>query len=420
MKGLTGIASMLLIAACGTTSTAQVTPAATGSTPAQPSVSVSTAPSPSPGSGSRTIPSPSPLPTVNVSCHASPSATSMVMLGGYFGSTRLIYDVSDPLHPRLVCQVNGTAAHLFTGDTFVYLKAVSAKETDIVLHSIGSGNESKAASFPVDLTDPIFNAITDKAWTPDGSLLAYTVTDENAGTVAVWLYSQGKASLVHKYGVPIGDCICRFGIPPPTLAFSPDGQYLVEGQLFGKGSTPLTVTRVSDGANVFSADPQIYSALWGHAGHQLFLIGFSTFGTYSWTPEAGTVKLAGATWSYLQGISPDGTQASYTAYADPDAQTQPRVYTYDLKAGTTRLLVDKLRTQALFVKDGWVWYLEERACTPDEGCAGATTPTGKVFAMQLATGVEQAVTFASGENPLPLGGDVGYWLFAPGEYWPNS
>jgi WD40 repeat protein len=342
----------------------------------------------------------------------------MVMIGGQYLSGHLVYDVTDPIHPRLVCTISNTAAHLFTGDTFVYLKAVSSRETDVILHSIGSGNESKVASFPYNLTDPNVGVITDEAWTPDGSLLAYIVPEESTENMQVWLYSQGKARLVHNAGLPIGDCICRFGLPQQVLAFSADGLYLAAGWVAGKGSTPLTVIRVSDGSTAYTAaDATYYTALWGRTGHTLYLVGS---GMQSWSPETGPQGMLGNAWSVMPGISPDGTQAAYTAYSDPSTQDQPRVYTHDLKAGTTRLLVDKLRTQVLFVKDGWVWYLEERACAPDEGCPGSTTPTGKVFAMQLSTGVEQPVTFASGEDPLSMGGPAGYWVFTPGEYWPNS
>jgi hypothetical protein len=120
----------------------------------------------------------------------------------------------------------------------------------------------------------------------------------------------------------------------------------------------------------------------------------------------------------MQGISPDGTTAAYTAYVDPNTQVQPRVFTYDLSAGATRLLVDKPRTQVLFVKDGWVWYLEERACTSTDQCLGGTVPTGNVFALQLSTGVEQAVNFANGEAPSMWSSWP--WTFTAAEYWPNS
>jgi hypothetical protein len=72
----------------------------------------------------------------------------MVLMQGQYEAQQLLYDVSDPVHPRLLCRISSTSAHLFTGDTFEYLKPVSATETDVMLHSLGSGNESVAARFP--------------------------------------------------------------------------------------------------------------------------------------------------------------------------------------------------------------------------------------------------------------------------------
>jgi hypothetical protein len=75
----------------------------------------------------------------------------------------------------------------------------------------------------------------------------------------------------------------------------------------------------------------------------------------------------------------------------------------------------------VFVKDGWVWYLDERACTPADSCPGATMPTTKVFAMQLSTGIETEVSFPAGENPVNKPGDPTYWpSIGPGEFWPAT
>jgi len=411
---LAAVLAITMLAACTST-----TGAPAPSTSATPPATASSEPTAAASGGAINPPSPTP-PQINsptVSCRTGASPTAMVMTGGYFG--HLIYDVTDPVHPRLVCTIRATSAHLFTGDTFAYLKPVSQTDTDVILHSIGSGNESKVASFPVNVTDPGLNAVSDEAWTPDGSILAYTVADPSRYTVRVWLYSQGRSREVHDYGQGIGDCVCRFGLPPQVLAFSPDGEYLVDGWAAGKGATPLTVIRVADGALVYTADISDSNAVWSRTGHQLFLIGN---GVQSWTPESGAQGMLGNAWSFLPGLSPDGSAAAYTAYSDPATQLQPRVYTYDLKSQRASLVVDKMRTQILFVKDGWVWYLEETACASTDQCPGSTEPTGNVLAMQLATGVEQPVSFAPAENPTALSGAMGSWLgvFAPGEFWPST
>jgi hypothetical protein len=127
-----------------------------------------------------------------------------------------------------------------------------------------------------------------------------------------------------------------------------------------------------------------------------------------WAPAGGYSPMPNATpWSYLAGPSPDSLFIAYTAYAD-DAMTQPRVYVYDWAAAKPRMLLDQPRSQAVFVKDRWVWYFEEQPCG---NCPGSTKSSGKVLAMDVTVGSEQPVVFAAGEAPTDL---------APGEFWPHA
>jgi hypothetical protein len=153
----------------------------------------------------------------------------------------------------------------------------------------------------------------------------------------------------------------------------------------------------------------------------LFLTSFAPTPEQSWTPEAGVSNLTGAAaWSYAPGLSPDGSLVAYTAYVDPNNQVDPRIYAYDVKAGTTRLLVDQLRTQAIFAKDGWVWSLDERDCLPADQCPGATMPSGRVYAINLSTGVNTEISWGYGDDPHGQGGIYGWGVFAPGEFWPAT
>jgi hypothetical protein len=327
--------------------------------------------------------------------------------------------VTDPVRPRLLCTIKYTSAHLFTGDTFEYLKPVSATETDVMLHALGSGNESHAGKFPF--------YVTSGSWLSDQTVMAYTMpqapdnSNYPGGGTQVWLYAQRRTALLYTYRTGLGDCICRFGLPPPVLAVSPDGQYLVAGWIAGKGSEPLAVYRVSDRSKVTSFDPTVEGAFWDRTGHRLFVTSLAPNPAQSWTPEAGVAGLTGAAaWSYLPGSSPDGSQVAYTAYVDPNNQVAPRIYAYDVKAGATRLLVDQLRTQVLSVKDGWVWSLDERPCLPADQCPGATMPTGRVYAMDLSTGAEREVVWGFGDDPHGQAGIYGWGVFAPGEFWPAT
>ena len=229
----------------------------------------------------------------------------------------------------------------------------------------------------------------------------------------VWLYTPGYTGDLYSYPYPLTDCICRFGLAQPTASISPDRQYIVAGWPIAKGnSANLTIFRLADRTSVKVLDGGVNVALWGRTGHRLFVSGNGA--SWSWTPEGGLVALAGAgQWSYVAGLSPDGTQVAYTAYLDMANPTSLRVFVYDVNTDKTRMLRDALRSQVVFVKPGWVWYLEEASCDPTKpGCGPwGTAPSGRVQAMDLATGIEQQVDFLYAEDTTDL---------VSGEFWPNA
>lgn len=323
-----------------------------------------------------------------------------------------LYDVSDAEHPKLLCHISNTSAHILTGTSFTYLKADSSASTSVVLRSLGSGNESVAAHIPYpNLDQPAPFGTT--WWAPDGTIAATTVppADTSGGQpTKVWVYSPGFTGVIDSYPYPIGDCICRFGVPRPVMSISPDHQYLVAGWPFGKGAAPLAVYRMSDRSKVHVFDVSVGVALWDRTGHRIYASG--TQGSLSWTPEGGEAALAGAdTWSFFPGLSSDASQVAYTAYTNPSDPHTLRVFVYDLKTGKTRMLVDASRSQVVFVKAGWVWYLDEASCDSSQAGCGpwGTMPSGKVIAMNLADGVERQVTFSYGEETNDL---------VPGDVWP--
>ena len=333
------------------------------------------------------------------------------MIGG------AIYEVADPIHPRLLCHVQNTQARLFTGDTFTYPRPAGAA-TEIVLHSMGSGDETVIATFPVAMQLSWGGYLQ---YVADGSEAATeTETTDSSGNAAlhVWLASQRGAGELYAFPLPLTDCICRFGLTPPTLAFSPDGQYLVSGWPVGKGAAlaALEVHSVVDGTLVKTFDSAYASAAWDATGHRLYVSGQSA--SASWTPESGQQALPGsAAWPYEPSLAPDGSAVAYTAYRDASVPTSLRVYVYGIGGRQTRMLVDRLRSEVVFVKDGWVWYREEAACDPAQPSCGpwGTAPTQRVFAMNLASGVETPVAFAAGQSPVALRSGWG-----AGTYWPNS
>ena len=336
----------------------------------------------------------------------------MVLIGS------ALYEVTDPIHPTLLCQVTNTVTHPYTGDTFAYIRRSGDTGTEVVLHSIGSGNESVVAGWPIKLLNTPFGNVN--AWTPDGNEAATAkAATDGAGnpTIEIWLFAQPSTTLLHVFPQPQTDCVCRFGLSPPVLSFSPDGQYLVSGWPIGKGGVSTYVFRVADHRLVQVLDPGDATALWDRTGHRLYVTG-RTGASRTWTPEDGFAPLAGATaWPFQAGLSPDGSQVAYTAYLDPSNQTDLRVHVYQITSHTTRLLTDKMRSEVTFVKDRWIWYFEEAKCDPAQSACGpwGTSPTGTVFAMDLTAGVETPVVFNPGESPTALQSGWGQ-----GEFWPNS
>ena len=394
-------AFLLVASACGSAST----PVAKGG-PASDVRTAAASPEPSAKGGS-----PPPIPGVvdpSVTCVTRPTGAPMVLVGW------ALYEVADPIHPRLLCKIASTATHLYTADTFAYIRR-SGDGTEVVLHSIGSGNESVTAGWPLKMLVTPFGNVA--AWTVDGNRAATAVEGKNdAGnqTIQIWLFdetNQPKKTMLYEFLYPLTDCVCRFGLPEPVLAFSPDGEYLVSGWPIGKGFGPLRVYRVADRTLVATVDTGEPTGLWSRTGHRLYVTARTGI-PRTWTPEDGIATLDGASaWMHLPGLSPDGSQVVYTAFADLDANTIVRSYVYDISAHKTRLVTDRPRSEVVFVKNGWVWYRDEQPCT---SCPGPTGPTDRVFAMDFATGAESAVVFAPGESPAEL--QTGW---AAAQFWPN-
>jgi hypothetical protein len=326
-----------------------------------------------------------------------------------------IYEVTDAAHPKLLCHFANTQVHLFTLDTFAYIRP-GATKSDIVLHSMSSGHDSAVASVPLPWLGEFGNPV---AFTPDGNVAAswdtrYAGADGTDPTIHVTLFAQNKAQELVAFPAPLADCVCRFGLPPPVLALSPDGTYIAVGWPIGKGAVPVSVYRVADRALVKTFDAGYNYAFWAHTGHRLLL--GSQQAAATWTPEGGLTELQGAAgWQFEPSTSPDGMQVAFTAYQQTNDPRTIRVFVYDATAKKTSPLINQLRSEVVFVKPGWVWYRQEESCdTTDPTCGPwATRPTNKVIAMNLATRLETTVAFASGQSPATL--DSGW---GPGDFWP--
>jgi hypothetical protein len=339
----------------------------------------------------------------------------MVIVTGLEGT--YLYDVSDPLHPRLVCRILNTSVHILSGTSFEYLMPQPNATTRVVLHTLGTNNESVVATFPADLTGAnLASPFPSVSWPAVPSIIGYAtqggLDSQGATNIDVWAVTPTHSVKLLTYPVPGVDGFGRPGPPPPVLAISPDGAYAVAGWVLTQPS--LHVFRLSDNVDVSPALPSgVRIAFWSRAGHTLYIVGGS--GVEMWTPESGSAPLpATPPWTLEPNSSPDDSQVAFTALPS----NAVRVYVYDLKAKSSRLLIDQPRSAAMFVKSGWVWYLEETACveSSDQACFDPTVPDGNVLAMNLATGQETPVTFAAGEAPVRP--NLTYMV--SGDVWPHG
>ena len=388
---------LAVIVSCG-----QPRPVASATTPSLHGPSPHATPSmtepvvPSPASSARTAPEPTPPPAPSVQCQSGVTPSTMAIVWG--PDRQYIYDVGDPLHPKAVCKIAHTSARFLTGLSFEYLVPQPNGTTNVVLHSLGSNQESVAATFKANVLGAYEGASWALSWQAGLNVVAYSTpgSDPNANVTDVWTATTRSVTKIYSYSVPGLDAFSRPGLPPPVLAISPDGQYLATGWVI---QNKIHVFRLSDNADVTSELPSdLWSAVWSERGHSLYFVGRNSVS--AWTPESGMTTVQNTVgWVLQPNFAPDGSQVAFTAVS---ANHDIRAYVYDFGAKSSRLLVDKPRSSAMFVKSGWVWMLEEAACQPgpNQNCFDPTIADGKILAMDLTAGSESEVMIAAKESPL--------------------
>jgi len=126
---------------------------------------------------------------------------------------------------------------------------------------------------------------------------------------------------------------------------------------------------------------------------------------HSWDPSGGELILARGLTSYFwPKIAPDGQGLAFNSYdtsAPGCPPGMPHLWRLDVGTSTVAQLSTAISTRAVFVGPGVIWSDEEQpgSCGP----GGASAPTGRVLAHDLATGHDVIVDvsqFALGPTPL--------------------
>ena len=324
----------------------------------------------------------------SVHCTGRPGGAPMVLVGD------AIYEIADPVRPRLLCSFANTRAHLYTGDTFEYIRRSGDTGTEVVLHSIGSGNERVVAGWPIKLLDDRGGVTGD--WMPDGNSAESLIPGiDGAGrnVLEPWVFAQGTTSRPAQYLTPAGPQDSE-----PVLAFSADGRYIVSGWAARPSRYPLEVYEIGRNDPVQLLDPADSSVLWSKSGHVLYIAPSPTKEARSWSPETGFQPIALSTaWQSRPSLSPDGTRIVFAAKAASSTATEFTVDMFDLHSQTQAALPLKSSSpNVTFVNDGWLWY------------AGVGPA---IFALDLSTGASKAVVFGPGEAPSEI---------SPAQFWPDA
>ena len=359
----------LTVMACGSSGTpiAQTSPAV----------------SPTPSAQPTPIPTPLPAPTggsAKVTCSGAPGAAMAVVAGQF------LYNVTDPIHPRLVCRTTTTYLHLLGGNAIAYT-TVAARKVYIVRRELTTGAESQIGLLPADPHGS-------KSWTSDGSLEVYSTSQARANggfLVHVHLWSSGADHVLYSINAEVGGIEGRWAALP-TLEFSPDHAYVaISDSTFTVTSHNVRIFSVADRRQVFVNALPALGGTWVASDH--FVWAVASGSVMHWTPAEGAIGFRLERFWHGPTSSSDGGWLAGTLLTN---LAKPRVLIVPVSGGQT-FQTKGLGSAPAFVTPSVVWYAEESAVAG--GGATATWPDGKVHALDVADGSDRVVQFRTGEKP---------------------
>ena len=379
----------LIVTACGTTPTSvRPSPSAsqTATVTRQPELTPSPHPSPSPS------PEPSPTPAVaTMKCSGGP-ATAMVVLENSF-----VYDVVDPIHPRLICRGTDTAIHLLDSNAIAYTTYAGGHDV-IIRRDLTTGAESRIAQLRTDQKTSWSAGFT---W--DGLSQVYSTSVPSANDhwlESVHIWSNGADRVVYKLDAHGGGIESRWA-QRSVLEFSPDNAYVAisdnDFYIYGEHMRifsladkrqKVVIASASSGGTWIANDRFV----WADLGGKL----------YQWTPTGGNKLLRSEGW-YGVSASSDAKWLATTLIA-PVNFTGPRTFFAPSPLGTGRTFRTGLASQPGWVTPTVAWYAEEEryygpAFGCIEPCVHPTNPNGRVHALDVVNQTDRIVTFRAGETP---------------------
>ena len=326
----------------------------------------------------------------SVKCSGGPGAT-MSVIGGM-----LVYDVADPVHPRLVCRSANTFIRLLDGNAIAYTTVV-AEHVVIVRRDLTTGVESRIAQLRTDALPYSAN------WTSDGSLEVYA-TYGAAGAngrmpVQVHLWSNGADAVLYTTDAPtVGGAEGRWSVLP-LVKFSPDhANVAISDSAFALYGSNLRIFSVADRRQLLVSAGAPSGGTW--IANDRFAWATVSGSLMHWTPTGGA-KVLRSEWWYGASSSSDGRWLAGTIFTrlgvDHYDTSNLRILIVPVGGGVT--FTTGLGSSPGFVTPTVVWYAEE---APKSDASDPTWPNGTVHAFDVTNGTDQVVRFRAGEAPVEL------------------
>ncbi|MEA2654990.1 MAG: hypothetical protein QOI23_355 [Chloroflexota bacterium] len=325
---------------------------------------------------------------MKATCTGQPSAREAIVTMKAALSTKVIADVTDPLHPKTICKLSGGWAPFL----------VTASE----ISWAASEHRPGIAGTSVIVTEDVFSGIASvvvswqgggyldgiHAWSPHRDLLAYLVSDTTR--VDLHLLSGGGDRVVTSLGSVPGR-----GINPSEddsfLQFSPDGAYFAIEQTFTTTGMHLQVRKATNGAQVYS-QPSATMATWASTGSKLYFRHPLAATVYAWDPVAGATQPIGQALAWIKPQADAGDD--YLAFTVRDAAGIPHVWLYG-HGGRSGSQLPNVRSSPEFLTASQIFYLSETPCGVNCGPGPATLPDGRTFIYDITKQVETASTIAN-------------------------